>query len=319
MIKKLPWVEKYRPENIDDILLEPFVKMKINNILSTKKIPNLIISGEPSTGKTSTVLCLVKEVYKDNYKNNVLELNASDDRGLTIINNIIIPFCKKKADKTDYKLIILDEADSITSKALNSLNNIISDFTKNTRFIFICNDSTKIIESIQSRCMMLNFKKIKKKKIIDKVKFICEQEKIKYDIDSIKHLIFVSDYDIRQIINNLECIYFGYKKLTIDNIYKLFDQPKPNYINNILEKSLKGEIKEAIQIMKELYEKGYSPNDILLTFMKYLLNKDIKIDEEIKLKIYEIVSLSFIRVNDGISTLLQLCGCISKISLYLSK
>ena len=140
MAIQLPLVEKYRPTIFTDILFDEFLKGKINTIVQSKQLPNMIITGEPSTGKTSTVLYLAKTIYTDD--NNVLELNASDDRGLTMIQQTILPFCKKKSD--NYKLVILDEADSITQKAQNLLNNIIAEFKKNTRFIFICNQGFRI-------------------------------------------------------------------------------------------------------------------------------------------------------------------------------
>jgi DNA polymerase III delta prime subunit len=125
---KTPWVEKYRPTSSKDILLDPFIKQKIDTIVKDKSIPNMIITGEPGTGKTSTIICLAKEIYGENLSTYVLELNASDDRGLSIINNTILPFCKKKINKNLYKLIILDEADSITNKAQNLLSNIIAEY-----------------------------------------------------------------------------------------------------------------------------------------------------------------------------------------------
>ena len=129
--------------------------------------------------------------------------------------------------------------------------------------------------------------------------------------------MFVSNNDIRLVINNLECIYYSYGKLNQKNVYKFIDKPKPYYIKNIIKLSLNGKLSESINIVKELFEKGYSPNDILLTFMKFLLNEKYDISEETKLKIYELVSLNYIRVNDGIDTLLQLCGCVSNIFLFI--
>ena len=164
----LPLTEKYRPKKFDDILLEEPLRTKIFNILKSNQIPNMLITGESSTGKTSTVLFLVKEIYKNDYENNVIELNASDDRGLTMISSSILPFCKKKSNVN--KIVILDEADSITAKAQNLLNNIISEYRKTTRFVFICNDSYKINEAIQSQCMIINFPRIKKKKFKKKNK-----------------------------------------------------------------------------------------------------------------------------------------------------
>jgi replication factor C subunit 2/4 len=315
---KTPWVEKYRPKVSEDILLDSFIKDKIDNILKEKSIPNIILTGEPGTGKTSTIICLAKQIYDDNINEYVLELNASDDRGLSIINNTIIPFCKKKIDKNFHKLVILDEADSITTKAQNLLSNIIAEYRKNTRFVFICNDCSQITESIQSRCMIIKYGRLSKEKLIYKIKKICELENVEYTDQAINELLFLSDYDIRQIINNLECIYYSYKILNIENINKVIDQPKPIYIEKILVNCINKNFFESIKIIKELYYKGYTPNDILLTFMKCLIENKINIiNDEIKLKIYEIISLSYIRINGGNDTLLQLIGCISKIFLYL--
>lgn len=316
---KIPWIEKYRPMDLNDILLSSYIKTKFNKMLEENNLPNLIITGEPGTGKTSTVLCLSKKLYSsEEYENSVLELNASDDRGLSVISNIILPFCKKKMSNVRHKLIILDEADSITTKAQNLLSNILTEPNK-TKFIFICNDCTKINESIQSKCMIIKFPKISYKNIFKKIKFICEKENLKYTDKGIESLLFVSMNDIRKSINNLECIYYSYGELSENSVYDFVDIPKPVYISNILKSILNKKLEDSINTIKELYDKGYSPNDILLTFMKFLLEDKFNIDEELKLKIYEIVSVSYIRVNDGIQTLLQLCGCISKIHILLDE
>ncbi len=331
---KIPWVEKYRPKNSEEILLETFIKQKIDKILETKSVPNMIITGEPGTGKTSTILFLAKQIYGENYQENVLELNASDDRGLSIINNTIYPFCKKKTNCLNqtnskipnHKLIILDEADSITPKAQNLLSNIISEFRKNTRIVFICNDCTQIIESIQSRCMIIKYPRINSDNLYQKIEHICKSENIPYTSEGIQTLLFVSDQDIRQSINNLECLYYSFGELNEASVYKLIDKPKPYYICEIIKSCYQKDYDKTINIVKSLYNKGYTPNDILLTFMKYLFENNnnydsdsdfLEIKEETKLKIYEIISLSYIRVNGGIDTLLQLCGCISKIYIYL--
>jgi replication factor C subunit 2/4 len=321
---KIPWVEKYRPKTSDDILLDSFIKEKINKILENKTIPNMIITGEPGTGKTSTIICLAKQIYNNNnYNDHVLELNASDDRGLSIINNTILPFCKKKT--INHKLVILDEADTITNKAQNLLSNIIAEYRKKTRFVFICNDCSQIIESIQSNCMIIKYARISRENLFNKIKSICDIEKVNYTIEGINALLFSSDYDIRQAINNLECIHYSIHNLTSESIYLLIEQPKPIYIQNILSNCIDGNFNIAIKIVVELYNKGYTPNDILLTFMKCLMENHFnnnnfvkdKLDKDIILKIYEIISLSYIRINGGIDTLGQLCGCIAKIYLYL--
>jgi replication factor C subunit 2/4 len=311
---KLPWVEKYRPTNSNDLILDPFIKEKINKILEMQNIPNLIVTGNPSTGKTSTILFIANNFYKTEYSEYVLELNASDDKGLPIINNIIYPFCKKKKIKN--KLVILDEADTITPKAQNLLSNILSEFIDTTRFVFICNDCTQIIESIQSKCMILKYPKINKENLENKIKYICKNENIPYDIQGINTLLFVSMDDIRQIINNLECIYYSQGSLTEDNVYKLIDKPKIFYIEEILNYCFNKDFKNVLQSVKELHNKGYTPNDILLSFMKYLLEYST-LQNEYKLNIYDILSKSYIIINENIDSLLQLYGCISNIYIYI--
>ena len=315
---KLPWIEKYRPKDSIDILLDPFIKIKIEKILETKNIPNMIITGEPGTGKTSTILFLAKKIYGLSYSDYVLELNASDDRGLSIINNTIYPFCKKKISDSNYKLIILDEADSITSKAQNLLSNIISEFNDTIRMVFICNDCAQIIESIQSRCMIIKYPRIDFNNLYNKIEIICKNENIIYDEESIKTLLFVSDNDIRQSINNLECIYYSFNNLNIENIYKLIDKPKTSYIEDILKACIDQDYQATINIVKNLYNKGYTPNDILSTFMKYLFEIFNTNNEELKIEIYEIISLCYVRINSGLDTLLQLCGCVSKVFIYFT-
>jgi replication factor C subunit 2/4 len=279
------------------------------------------------------MLAISKQLYGPrDYKHMTLELNASDDRGINVVRDQIKDFSSttskisnifKKDDMLgNIKLVILDEADSITPKAQNLLSNIISEFRKTTRIVFICNDCTQIIESIQSRCMIVKYPRINTDNLFQKIEYICEKESIPYTLEGINTLLFVSDQDIRQSINNLECIYYSFGKLEENTIYKLVDKPKPYYINHLLSCCKSNNYIETINTVKNLYYKGYTPNDILLTFMKYLFENNnelnnIQLKEDTKLKIYEIISLSYIRVNGGIDTLLQLCGCVSKIFLYL--
>lgn len=307
---KLPLVEKYRPKNFDDLLFDDFIGNKIKNILLTKQIPNMIVTGEPSTGKTSTILFMAKQIYGKDISEHVLELNASDDRGLVMIQQTIMPFCKKKTSL--YKLIILDEADSITTKAQSLLNNIIAEFKETTRFIFICNEGFKIGESIQSRCMILYFPRITKKNLKNKIVDICTKEKYKYDDKGIKKLLFSSGYDIRQCINNLECIMYSYDMLNEESVDNIIDIPKLHIIKMIISSCNKRDLNMVMEHTNTLYNSGYSANDIILTFMKYIENKEDDIDEyelENEIEVYKQLSESFIKVN-LIDNFVQLMACM---------
>ena len=307
---KLPLVEKYRPKEFNDLLFDDFIKEKIKSIIISEQIPNMIITGEPSTGKTSTILYMAKQIYKDEFSNNVLELNASDDRGLAMIQQTILPFCKKKTK--NYKLVILDEADSITPKAQNLLNNIIAEFKETTRFIFICNEGFKINESIQSRCMILYFPRISKKNLKKKIKDICSTENIEYTDEGINDLLFNSNFDIRQCINNLECIIYSFNKLTSESVNIIIDIPKIFLIKEIIKNCYDNNLKEVLNITKQLYDSGYSANDIVLTFMKYLENHDddfMIANEYHFIEIYKVLSNSFSKIN-LIDNMVQLSSCM---------
>jgi replication factor C subunit 2/4 len=313
---KLPLVEKYRPKNFNDLLFDDFIKEKINSIVLSGQIPNMIITGEPSTGKTSTVIYLAKTIYTTDYESNVLELNASDDRGLAMIQQTILPFCKKKT--STYKLVILDEADSITPKAQNLLNNIIAEFNQTTRFVFICNEGFKINESIQSRCMILYFPRISKKNLKSKLKNICKLEKIEFTDEGVDNLLFNSNFDIRQCINNLECIKYVYNKLDKTTVNNIIDIPKIHLIKEIISNCYNKKLNEVIKNTQLLYDSGYSANDIILTFMKYIENEnEDKINKDY-VDIYKILSEYFIKVN-LIDNMVQLSACFVSIYKIIQK
>jgi|SaaInlStandDraft_7_1057024.scaffolds.fasta_scaffold01327_7 replication factor C subunit 2/4 len=300
---KLPLVEKYRPNNFDQIIMSTFLKNKFDTIIKSNIINNMIFAGEPSTGKTSMALFLSKHM---NVK--VLELNASDDRGLNIINDIITPFCKRKIE--NQKIIILDEADSITSKAQHLLTNLMDDY--NTKFIFICNEWHKIDEEIQSRCIIIHFPYLKEKKILNRLEYICNKENIKYEDNSLEELILLSDNDIRQCINNLEIIISSYNVINSKHINNILNKPKLEYITNILKFSQENNLEKLLDLINIIFENGFNGNDILLYFMKYIESSFNK-DNSLFLKIYEIASKYYIRVNNGIDTKLQLFAFVSEI------
>ena len=291
------------------------VRNKLSTFKKKKNIPNLILTGEPGTGKTSTILCLAKRIIpKVHWNECVLELNASDDRGLSMINNTILHFCNKKVDNVEFKIVILDEADSITLKAQNLLNNILELYIKNTRFVFICNDYFKIIESIQSRCMIMNFPKLEKNKIKQKLKYICDNEKIKYDDKSIDKLIFYSNYEIRQTINYLECIKYTYNELNENTIENICDIPKPQVLKMIFEECKKKDIISVLKNTNNIYKLGYSTSDIVLTMITMINNEtSINLTYDEKIIFLNELNKTYITVSEGTESLLQLHGCLSRI------
>lgn len=312
-------IEKYRPKNIDNIILNDTLKTKIKNFLKNNSIPNIIISGPPGIGKTSLILLIAKNIYKENFKEAVFELNASDNRGIEIINNNITYFCKKKiTDKNNNsitKLIIFDEADNITNKVQNIISKLLEDNTINTKFAFTCNNSINIIEALQSRCLMIYIPLLTYQQINNKLIEICKIENIEYTDEALKILTMNANGDIRYAINNLEVIYYGFGKIESNYIYELCHQPQPDIIINLIQECVYKNIKKVISIIEELKNKGYCSNDIILTIINIL--QYVKIDEEIRINFNRILNESYVQICAGVDTNLQLYGCISRIILFM--
>jgi len=337
IINNLPWIEKYRPNKIEDIILDDCLRNKLKNLVNINDLydasnsneisclPNLIITGSPGTGKTSTMFCIAKQILGNKYGEALLELNASDNRGLEIINNSIIHFCKKKINgildgsndnNNIKKIIIFDEADNITRKAQNVLANMMEEYGESTRFCFTCNDSSKIIESIQSRCLILHYRPMNRDNIKKRLDMICQTEKVNYDEKGLEAIIFISQGDIRQAINNLEATYNSYNMITEENVYKLCYQPHPNTIINLIQKCASRNLIQAIEKHEELKEQGYCNSDILQTMSNVL--KLINIDEHIRINFIKIISDTYLNVSEGVDTSLQMYSCISKMIAYIN-
>ena len=306
----LPWVEKYRPTNIDDIILDKITKTKIVNFIEKEEISNMIMTGHPGTGKTSTIKCLAKDIFKEDYKECVIELNASDNRGLETINNSIIHFCKKKVTTKSNipKLIILDEADNITKKAQNTLTNLMEKYNKTTKFAFTCNDYNKLVEGIQSRCIILKYNSIDNDYMKGRLISICEKEGIEYESEGIESIIFIAQGDVRYAINCLESTYFGFNKITYENVYKICEKPPQLQVLSFINLCLSGNLELAVKEVLDLKNNGYCNNDILLTIMNVL--KEMNISESNRMNMIESASNAYMIVNDGVDTDLQLLACI---------
>ena len=253
--ESLPWVEKYRPSSFDDIVGNDDIIKLLRNFSTKGNCPNMILSGSSGTGKTTSILCLVYEMLGRNIKDSVLELNASDDRGIEVVRVKIKEFARKKIDLPEgfHKIVILDEVDSMTTKAQQALRRIIEVYANSTRFALSCNISSKIIGPIQSRCSILRFNRLTDENIAERLEYVCKSENIEYTDEGIKSLIFTSDGDMRNAINNLESTYIGFGSITDTNVFKVCDQPHPNVIKDILEACFKADINLALKYLNILH------------------------------------------------------------------
>ena len=217
------------------------------------------------------------------------------------------------------KIVVLDEADFMAEAAQQALRKIMSDYSSNTRCILACNDSSKIIEPIQSRCFIMRFNKLSDGDIAKRIGQIIEIEKYSYEKDGIDAIIFTSDGDMRYALNNLQSTIAAYGKLTNDNVYKICDIPKPGELQEIIDYCLKGEIILAATKASTLWECGYNLYDIIGSLTRLVQNSE-KIAESLKLSILKEVALLKIRMAENLCTFIQLTGFLARVcDLCVSK
>mmetsp|Transcript_8550 Transcript_8550/g.31618 ORF Transcript_8550/g.31618 Transcript_8550/m.31618 type:complete len:278 (-) Transcript_8550:6686-7519(-) len=262
------------------------------------------------------VKCLSHELLGPNYKEATLELNASDERGLETVREKIKQFAQTKVTLPPgrHKIIILDEADSMTKASQQALRRIMELYSKTTRFALACNNSSKIIEPIQSRCAIVRYNRLQEDEIYTRLVQVIEQEGIEKNDEGIAALIYTADGDLRNALNNLQATVQGFGKLSQDNVFKVCDQPHPSVIDEIIEACVEGKLKEALLKLSNMYSvQGYSPQDIIGTMSKELRSNTVKMTEFQQLQCIREVGQTHMRLVDGVETHLQLCGMVARL------
>jgi len=316
---ELPWVEKYRPQYLKDVVGNKDTIESLERIAQQGNMPHMILSGLPGIGKTTSIMCLARELFHDDpklMKNAILELNASDDRGIDVVRNQIKQFAQKKVSlpPNREKIVVLDEADSMTAGAQQALRRTMEIYSNTTRFAFACNQSSKIIEPIQSRCAILRFSRLKDDEVLLALQRIVDKEKIEFTEDGLAALIFTAEGDMRQAINNLQSTYYGFNLVNAENVYKIVDSPHPLLISKMLMLATEGKIDESLDILKQLWDKGYSAIDIITVSFR-VMKTMYKLSEEKRLEVIRLIGFTHMRILDGVSTFLQLASMLSKIAL----
>lgn len=248
------------------------------------------MQGMPGIGKTTSILCLARTLLGENYKEGVLELNASDERGVDVVRNRIKTFAQKKVNLAPgrQKIVILDEADSMTAQAQQALRRTMEIYSSTTRFAFACNQSNKIIEPLQSRCAILRYSRLTDQQVLKRLVEIIKLEKIQYSEDGLAALIFASEGDMRQAINNMQSTVAGFEFVNGDNVFRVVDSPHPLAVQAMVKACHMGNVETALDSLKELWEKGYSAVDIISTIFRVVKTMD---------ELNEFTKMEYIKVN----------------------
>lgn len=314
---ELPWVEKYRPKLLQDIVGNEETIERLTLIARDGNMPHMIILGLPGIGKTTSIHCLAYTMLgPELYQLATLELNASDDRGIDVVRNKIKQFAQTKIllPPGKHKIIILDEADSMTPGAQQALRRTMELYSNTTRFAFACNQLLKIIEPLQLRCAILRYNKLGDAQVLARLMHIAKEENVQYNSEGMKALIFTAEGDMRQAINNLQSTVAGFGFVDDVNVFKIVDQPHPLVIKQILAACvLKQSIDEAVDLLDQLWKKGYSAIDIVT--LSFRVAKTLPgVSEQKRLDMIREIGFAHMRVLEGVLTYLQLCGMLAKLT-----
>ena len=282
-LSNLMWVEKYRPTKLDQVINQAEIVNGLRNLVkNSSEIPHLLFAGSAGVGKTTTALCIARELLGQDWQTNTLELNASDERGIKMVRERVKEFAavmKLASTNTDdkpFRIIILDEADEMTAEAQTALRRIIEDSSKTTRFIIICNYLSKIIEPIQSRCVVFHFTRLARQDVIGYLKTICEKEGVRYEERALSQIYDSTLGDLRHSINVLQAS-AGMGSVSLNNVNASVGLSGKAKVGEIIRLALAGKFNDArIKLMELTSVYGMSETD----FLKYANQEsfDMKLD-----------------------------------------
>ena len=314
-VSEIMWVEKYRPKNMSDIINQKEIMGSLSGLMKNQmEMPNLLFSGGAGVGKTTTAMCLSHEILGERWKDYTLELNASDERGIGMVREKVKKFSRFAGLDTEipFKIIILDEADEMTSDAQTALRRIIEDAAKFCRFILIANNVSKIIPPIQSRCANFKFSQINQNDIINHLKMILKKEKIKSDEKGIMEITKYAEGDLRHAINLLQAV-ASTGNITQANVKSTAGLTKTNDVADVLKLSVSGKIHDARNKMIELIKVyGMSESD----FLKYINQALFTMKTDHLEDMSQIIAKYDYRILSGANPEIQLTAMLAELSKF---
>ncbi len=314
-----PWTEKYRPSNLGDVMGQEAIVDKLKAFVKAKNFPSMIFGGPAGVGKTTSAIAMARELYGEQINEAFLELNASDARGIDVIRGRVKEFARTVALSSGLvKIIFLDEADALTSEAQHALRRTMERYSSTTRFILSANYASKIIEPIQSRCVVLRFKPLKEEEMKRYIERIAGSEGIKVDDKAVEALIYVSEGDLRKLTNVMQGAAVSEKEVTDKAIYDIASKARPKEIVAMLRFALSGDFVKARNELNTLtLSYGMSGEDILLQCYREALN--LAVEDKAKLKLISMIGDYNYRIVEGANDRIQLEAMLANLALIGSK
>ncbi|MBI4210531.1 MAG: replication factor C small subunit [Candidatus Diapherotrites archaeon] len=315
---ELPWIEKYRPERLSDVIGQKEITSRLSNYVKNNTMPNLLFAGGAGIGKTSCAVALAKEFFGDSFSQNFLELNASNDRGIDVVRDTIKNFARTLAFNQGFKIIFLDESDALTFDAQQALRRTMERYSRTCRFILSANYSSKIIEPIQSRCVIFRFGQLSAKDIEERVGDVAKKEKVGIDESALKAIVYVCQGDMRKAINVLQASASVGEKITDKVIYEVSARARPEEIKEMMRLALSGKFLEARALLDKLiYEYGMSGEDVIVQMHRELVEMDEnEVPGRTKIELIDKIGEYNFRMAEGANERVQLEALLAQFLKY---
>jgi replication factor C small subunit len=300
------WVEKYRPKKLSDVIGQKAIMERLEAYVRTRSMPHMLFAGPAGCGKTTSAIALAKELYGDQWRDNLIELNASDERGIDIVRGKIKDFARAASiGRENFKIIFLDEADSLTSDAQAALRRTMERYTQTCRFVLSCNYSSKIIEPIQSRCAVFRFRPLTEADVRTYLARIASSEHLDISEDGLASVTTLSGGDLRKATNILQVAATLGKRIDAETVFEATENIRPAEISEMLTIALKGNFTEARAKLDEMIVKrGLSGEDIVQAIHRAVI--DLPVEEDTKIRLIDRVGETEFRMVSGASDRIQL-------------
>jgi replication factor C small subunit len=320
-IAELVWVEKYRPRRIDDVVNQDEVKERVKQFLKTGNMPHLLFHGPPGTGKTTMALAIAHELYGESWRENTLELNASDERGINTIRERVKEYARTTPmGKAPFKLVILDEADNMTSDAQQALRRMMEMYATTTRFILIANYASGIIEPIQSRCGVFRFVPLGRDLVVGRLLEIASMEGLNVGKEALETIWEITQGDMRKAINALQLAASLGGPVDVETVYRALGKVSPSIIRSMVVEAVMGSFSKGLMELQRLIkDEGADPLDIVKAIHRELISfmSPLKVPEELKPKLAYVTSEAHYRLLRGSDGFMQVAGLLAKVRRIL--